>query len=1016
MKKKILNKEIDIAKKSNAREFIIINNISESFENLVNNKFFDKENYNFVIDENYNINQLINPIFQSNCINTNTEVNSKNSITILTLVDKIYSKEMEETLYALLKMLTDKFNIDTRNIVIADDIINNKQPYYLCGDYSDNFGILLRKLGLKINNVKNDASDDSGSTTSKVNSSNSGKSQSKSVYAIDDLIGKIGEKYNVTNVVHGMQTDPSIRTNTNFKQEYTVVIRKKKYYSINALEGEDAYIRMYQVDNFTSLSTSIDCNNAGSGSCSVTIAGNTRLVCAEREQQDTSGWANFDEMLNGWSYEIDDNDTVMTEKGDYLYNNIVYDNINDLKRAKYGWRIAEKCDFEPMDEIHVYGKSRSVKENGKFKVFKIFFGYITDVTKSYSAGKTCPSITIKATDHCKLLDISYIASTMAHCYLTALAGAHYDTDYAGNIIIDDNITAGDDDPAIGPVPFTNVFAGRYPYEIIQKCATDAGIPEKYLTTRIEKIKRVPFMPQQNSKFASELFTSELKSRLSFCKTAAEKLLVEFFADEEGNLVLKIPNWTLGVNQLPANNCYINQYMTDEEKSWVDAGGVKTFTTKKYVSEDHVITDTIEEGITHTVARGDTLWDLARTYLGDSTRWPEIYNLNTNIVADPHWIYPGQALKIKIGKTSQRTETIQKEVEETTTQEVTMSSITDKYIPEIRDDEIVSFTICDSDKNIANCFTVKAEVPFIDNQTTPLQTTRAIQDWGSIIRFGFRFENSVDTPLLNSEVTAVMFGTMLVAKAASKRYSGSMQIIEDSAIRVGDPIRTFIYDEHPYKFNEGYEKESKYQAIFYVEKIDRSISPESVSLMTLTLSAGRVMGMESIYDKMKLLYSSYFEEPEIVVSRDIPDLSGSSSSASDSGSGSGVTVNASGKAKDVLDFAQTFLGIPYTWGGKDPSTGFDCSGFVAYVFNHFGYNLTAYTHTMKNEAKSISTSSLQPADIVFFNGFDHVGIFIGDDTFIHAHGGPNKQGLPNYKVELQSLSGYYTQPCGAIRPL
>lgn len=95
-----------------------------------------------------------------------------------------------------------------------------------------------------------------------------------------------------------------------------------------------------------------------------------------------------------------------------------------------------------------------------------------------------------------------------------------------------------------------------------------------------------------------------------------------------------------------------------------------------------------------------------------------------------------------------------------------------------------------------------------------------------------------------------------------------------------------------------------------------------------------------------------------------------------------------KAQEVLINALSLTGIKYKYGGNSPATGFDCSGFVRYVF-HNAANLTLppTARAIAQIGKSVKRDELQPGDLVFFNtlkkAFSHVGIYLGDNKFIHA---------------------------------
>jgi cell wall-associated NlpC family hydrolase len=96
----------------------------------------------------------------------------------------------------------------------------------------------------------------------------------------------------------------------------------------------------------------------------------------------------------------------------------------------------------------------------------------------------------------------------------------------------------------------------------------------------------------------------------------------------------------------------------------------------------------------------------------------------------------------------------------------------------------------------------------------------------------------------------------------------------------------------------------------------------------------------------------------------------------------------GKASELVMQAMGFLGVPYKKGGTSEEKGFDCSGFVRYMFEKsVGLVLPRRAEEQAKVTEEISRSELKPGDLVFFNTlkrtFSHVGIYVGDGKFIHA---------------------------------
>ncbi len=93
-------------------------------------------------------------------------------------------------------------------------------------------------------------------------------------------------------------------------------------------------------------------------------------------------------------------------------------------------------------------------------------------------------------------------------------------------------------------------------------------------------------------------------------------------------------------------------------------------------------------------------------------------------------------------------------------------------------------------------------------------------------------------------------------------------------------------------------------------------------------------------------------------------------------------------KDLVEFSQRFLGLPYTWGGRS-SFGYDCSGFVQMLYSQIGIALQrdAKQQVLDERFRTVAISDLEPGDLIFFGKSEqrimHVGMYIGNGNFIHS---------------------------------
>lgn len=128
--------------------------------------------------------------------------------------------------------------------------------------------------------------------------------------------------------------------------------------------------------------------------------------------------------------------------------------------------------------------------------------------------------------------------------------------------------------------------------------------------------------------------------------------------------------------------------------------------------------------------------------------------------------------------------------------------------------------------------------------------------------------------------------------------------------------------------------------------------------------------------------------------------------------SGSTASAIGE--EVAALALSYLGTPYAYGGASPK-GFDCSGFTMYIYSQFGYSIPhSATSQWQSAGTYVERSDLQPGDLVLFcdpsrsggKACSHVGIYIGNDEFVHASSGSSGKYVRTDSLNADYYNGYY----------
>ena len=185
-------------------------------------------------------------------------------------------------------------------------------------------------------------------------------------------------------------------------------------------------------------------------------------------------------------------------------------------------------------------------------------------------------------------------------------------------------------------------------------------------------------------------------------------------------------------------------------------------------------------------------------------------------------------------------------------------------------------------------------------------------------------------------------------------------------------------EKEYRIQEAVKKNAQNELISYERSLFQGIYSTAKSTNSKSSLETSINTLESI--KKQLTTQSALNEIADAIKNSKNRLSNWGAPPSDN---NGADSSLSAKRSKLIAFAYTMIGTPYVWGGESwEEGGFDCSGYVQYVYRQFGYRVSRTTYTQINDGIEVSRADLQVGDLVFPHD-GHVGMYVGNGQFIHA---------------------------------